>query len=154
MLRLVGVFTLGVLLGLGLASGALVRARSENSSGPFSQFAGDWYHHGSLVRIDAQGHGSERFRTYQQCTQTIQTACDYWAGSNIYTGGYIAFSLSKLSGNVASGYVSNSSYSWQIETQVTMTMIPGGRKMAVVFVGRQFPACKLHIPNPATSCGA
>jgi hypothetical protein len=154
MLRKAGIFAAGAVLGAILASGSLVRANSGHSTTPYAAFAGDWYHHGALLHLDAQGHGYERFRVYQQCTQTIQTACDYWVGNAIYTGGYVAFWLAKLSGNVATGYVTNGAFSWQIGTQMTMTMNPGGRKMEVVFVGRQYPACKLHIPNPSSTCGA
>jgi hypothetical protein len=111
----------GMLLGILLVLGWQQLTVQGQAAPPFTRFAGTWSHHGGFIYIDPTGRGSDSFRTYINCSTQRQTACDRFLGNTIYPGGYLRFRLTKIGGNVASGYVTGSAYSWQMATPVKIT---------------------------------
>lgn len=143
--------TAGMIIGrASVALPASARA-STGAPSPFARFAGSWLHHGGLLYVSGDGKGVHRFRTYVNCTTNRLTACDKFLGSAIYDGGYVAFSLTRVSGNRATGTITVSSFSWQIGQPFTLVLKPNDT-MQVREPG--YPATVCGSRAPAGACGA
>lgn len=94
---------------------------AQPSSAPYGQFTGLWSHHGGDIVINAAGTGIDHYRTYNNCTATILTACDMFSKNLIYPGGFTRFSVYRVSGSKAFGTVTDSDMSWMVGTGITIT---------------------------------
>jgi hypothetical protein len=96
----------------------------KRSSLAYAPFVGHWTFHDGGLSVNPRGHGSETFRTFINCTATIQTACDKFQGNFIYNGGFVTFTLEKVVGNQAKGQINDSAYSWAVFSSVTLAFNP------------------------------
>jgi hypothetical protein len=94
---------------------------AQPASSPYGQFTGFWSHHGGDIVVNANGTGVDHYRTYNNCTATILTACDMFSKNVIYPGGFTQFTLYKVSGVTALGTVTNSAQSWMVGTPIRIT---------------------------------
>lgn len=119
----------------------------------FVPFAGTWTFHDGGLSIDRSGHGTESFRTFVNCTATIQTACDKFQGNIIYNGGFTQFTLKKVVRNRATGAITNSAYSWAMFTAIAIIFNPAKDSLTIRTVtGGPIIACgKKAVPG---TCGA
>jgi hypothetical protein len=106
-----------------------------------------------VVNVDADGHGILHFRTYVNCTQAIVTDCDRFQGNSIYGGGFAVFYLWKVAGSKAYGTVTNSGYSYQVGTTVTLVRNPNDT-LTVYTVGPLSPVKGCGPQAPPGTCGA
>lgn len=141
----------GILLGILIVLGWQGIPANGQPAPPYSRFAGTWVHHGGIIHISANGSGSDTFRTYINCTSRIQTACDRFIGNSIYNGGYLRFRLTKIAGNTATGSVTGSAFSWQLQTPVRVTL-RSNDTITLKVPGLSEAGCGPHAPNGA--CGA
>lgn len=141
-------------IAIGQVSGTTLRGfAAVPQSSPYSLFAGRWFVHGGVMTVQPSGHAVFRYRTYVNCTSTRLTACDKFVSSTIYPGGFAKFSLGRATGSQARGTVSNSAYSWQVGTAVTLVFHPKKDTVALKLAGTGTTTlCGPHAP-PAT-CGA
>lgn len=109
-----------VLLVADLATRLPVAAHSQ--AAPFGRFAGGWQAHGAVLVIGVHGRGYYQARTYVNCTSAVLTDCDRSKGNLIYDGGFGTFALAHVSGNIASGTMTNSSTSWEINTTISFVL--------------------------------
>jgi hypothetical protein len=93
-----------------------------SSTRSFAPFSGSWTTHSGRLVIGPSGQGRIIFRTYQNCTATIVTACDKFRGNFIYDGGFVTFTLKRVVANRATGEVNNSSFSWAVFTTITVIL--------------------------------
>lgn len=142
---------LGVALGIISVVAWQQRPTHGQAAPAFGRFAGTWEHHGGFIHISPAGIGSDTFRTYINCTANRQTACDRGIGNTIYPGGYLRFRLTTVSGSVASGYVTGSAFSWQMETPVKVTL-RAKDTITLKVPGMVEPGCGPRAP--AGACGA
>lgn len=114
---------LALLVGIGIGFSA---SRAPFSTTPaaaqpaadFTSFAGFWSHHDGFIRISSSGVGFESHRTYRTCKNPEASGCDYLGKKYIYNGGYVAFRLTGMKNGKAVGYVTGSSASWLMHTDV------------------------------------
>lgn len=110
-------------------------------AGDFSRYAGFWSHHDGFIRISNSGVGFESHRTYVTCKNPEASGCDYLGKKYIYNGGFVAFRLTGMKNGKAVGYVTASSASWLMHTDVKLS-----------FTGRD--AMTLHYGNSSVrGCG-
>jgi hypothetical protein len=109
----------GLFWGHGVAWGQSEKSRNPLPLGPF---VGNWVFHDGNLSVDRAGHGSASFRSFVDCTPSIQTACDHFKGNFIYNGGFIKFTLGKVAGKTAKGSITDSAYSWAVFTPITITL--------------------------------
>lgn len=127
---------------------------AHSQSAPYGRFAGSWPTHGGVLWIGPRGNGYYHMRTYVDCSATILTDCDKFKGNFIYPGGFATFSLTRVSGNVTSGAITNSSTSWEIATKISFTLRSNdvliARGASDLLNGRPFCGPRA----PAGACGA
>jgi hypothetical protein len=112
---------IGICLGIGGARlAAPPSPAAAQPSGEFSRFAGSWVHHDGFIRISSGGSGFESHRTYVTCKNPEASGCDYLTHHVIYNGGYLSFRLTGIKNGKAVGYVTGSSASWLMHTDVTI----------------------------------
>jgi hypothetical protein len=119
----VAVIVLAISLSWGYST-AWSHPASARHSLALLRFVGNWTFHDGRLAVNRQGRGSESFRTFVDCTATIQTACDKFQGNFIYNGGFVTFTLNKIGGNQATGQIDNSAYSWAVFTPITLIFNP------------------------------
>jgi hypothetical protein len=101
------------------------------SSRALAPFVGAWTFHDGRLSVNRRGRGSESFRTFVDCTATIQTACDKFQGNVIYNGGFVTFTLTKIVGNRAKGQITDSAYSWTVFTPITLVFNPAKDTLSI-----------------------
>jgi len=147
-----------LLIAIALISADLITrvptATAHSGSAPFARFAQFWSTHGGGLSIGPHGNGSYHLRAYANCSATILTDCDRFKGNYIYPGAWGTFSLTRAVGNTIKGTITNSSTSWEIDTQVSFTLkksdVLVGHGASDFLGGRNFCG-----PNaPAGACGA
>jgi hypothetical protein len=148
------VLALLVGVAIGQVSGAIPRGfAAAPQSSPYSQFVGRWFVHGGVMTVAPSGRMVFRYRTYVNCTSTRLTACDKFVSSTIYPGGFAIASLYHVTGRQAQGTVSNSAYSWQVGTGLTLVFHPKKDTVALKLAGAGTTTlCGPHAPP--TTCGA
>jgi hypothetical protein len=141
-------------IAIGQVSGTTLRGfAAVPHSSPYSLFVGRWFVHGGVMTVAPSGRAAFRYRTYVNCTSTRRTACDNFVSSTIYPGGFTDFSLGRVTGRRARGTVSNSAYSWQVGTAVTLLFHPKKDTVALKLAGTGTTTlCGPHAPP--TTCGA
>jgi len=124
---------------------------AQHSLSPYGQFAGTWYYHGGGAIINANGTGTDHYRTYRNCTAQITTDCDMFLKQGIYAGGFTQFRLYKVTGNKAVGTVTNDAVSWLVGTTLTITR-RSNDTLAIRMVQGTTNACGPK--SPPGYCGA
>lgn len=94
---------------------------ASHSPAAYGQFAGNWSLHGGNLYISPGGLGNLHFRTYINCGPNRQTACDRFVKNEIYDGGFIHFTLQRVQGSRATGFITNSSASYQVDLPISVT---------------------------------
>jgi F0F1-type ATP synthase membrane subunit c/vacuolar-type H+-ATPase subunit K len=110
-------------IGIGFAGARATSPISPVAAQPaadFSHFSGFWSHHDGFIRISKSGVGFESHRTYVNCKNPEASGCDYLGKKYIYNGGYLSFRLTGMKNGKAVGYISGSSASWLMHTDITV----------------------------------
>lgn len=108
-------------IGIGFAGarvGYPVSPVAAQPAADFSRYAGFWSHHDGFIRISKSGVGFESHRTYVNCKNPEATGCDFLGKKYIYNGGFLAFRLTGMKNGAAVGYVTGSSASWLMHTDI------------------------------------
>lgn len=116
-----------------------------------ARFVGSWETHGGNLNISSSGDGTDHLRAYVNCTLNRLTACDRIIKNEIYPGQFDTFHITKVQGNTAIAGVTNSSYSWRVDTQIQITLKPH-QILSVQMPDGTFRYCGPSAP--AGACGA
>ncbi len=114
---------LALVVGIGIGFGVSriqlpVSPAEAQPAADFSSYAGFWSHHDGFIRVSKSGVGFESHRTYVTCKNPEASGCDYFGKKYIYNGGYLAFRLTGMKNGKAVGYVTGSSASWLMHTDI------------------------------------
>lgn len=127
---------------------------SGSSDGVPSAVVGQWVGHGRMVSIDASGHGTLDYRTYQWCSDDPTPPCDRTKGNEIVSGGHIQFTLTASSGaNSATGSVTTSNDpKTPVGEKITVT-VPDAYHVSLS-IWPDTPFCDPDAPADKWDCGA
>lgn len=145
---------IGAMLGAALVAawfGLGGQASAHHSQTSYAQVAGNWSLHGGSLYISPAGIGNLHFRTYVNCRPNLQTACDRIIKNGIYPGGFIHFTLQSAQGSKATGIITNSSASYQVDLTISVTR-KGNDTVSFSTPGQSGRACGPHAPPGY--CGA
>lgn len=142
----------GIGIGLGGSRVAVPSTPADaHSATDISRFAGFWSHHDGYIRLSRSGSGFESHRTYVTCKNQEASGCDYLTRNVIYNGGYLSFQLTGMKGGKAIGYVTGSSASWLMHTDIKIGFT--GKDAITLWYGNtSVPGCGANAP--AGHCGA
>jgi hypothetical protein len=129
-----GVAVLGVWVAIGVWIGMDVAGDSADTSsgeatstGPdFSGFAKDWWHHGFVMTVQANGQSSATWRVYKWCSDDPNPPCDQILENRIISGGSGTLVFDRVDGPTAFGRVVTSSdqSSFALGSEVSLTLLP------------------------------
>lgn len=142
---------LGLLLALTLL-GAPVTGSADQAG--FSEFAGAWYFHGSVLQVLADGTADYTYRTYNNdCGDPSQGPCDVFTGDTIMSGGSLTLLLTTTSPVAATGTVAQSNDArTPVGTPVVLTL--GANDTLDFQLGDQDLGQLCGPSTPSSMCGA
>lgn len=142
----------GLVIGHATFNLPMASASGPAATSRYAPFTGRWFHHGGSLRVQRTGHATYSYRLYVFCNRQRVTTCDKLANNTIYSGGFSVFKLNHRVGNKADGTVNNSSFSWQVGTQVTLVAKPNDT--LVLHEAGTAPVVLCGPKAPAGFCGA